>query len=144
MRLARRLRRRRADSSATLRRYISRTCWAAVNESIRLDKSGTRWGTRGDGLRWRQVSGMGEGQVELALEILLGDLEILQGHVRALVTEEFHDGGKADAGAQHLSSVGVSKLVRDNAGGNSDGRHDFLQCSAEPANQHVTAARPRQ
>src|ERR1700687_3085717 len=39
MRLAKRWRRRRAEWSATLRRYISRTCWAAVNESIRLDKS---------------------------------------------------------------------------------------------------------
>jgi hypothetical protein len=41
---------------------------------------------------------MGEGQVELALEILLGDFEVLQSHVRALVTEEFHDAGKTDAG----------------------------------------------
>jgi hypothetical protein len=39
---------------------------------------------------------MGEGQVELALEILLGNLEILQGHVRALMTEEFHHRGKTD------------------------------------------------
>ena len=40
MRLARRSRRRRADLSSTLQRYISRTCWAAINEAIRLDKSG--------------------------------------------------------------------------------------------------------
>jgi hypothetical protein len=40
MRLARRSRSRRADLSSTLRRYISRTCWAAINEAIRLDKSG--------------------------------------------------------------------------------------------------------
>jgi len=44
------------------------------------------------------MSGVSAGQVELALEILLGDLEVLQGHVRALMTEEFHDTGKADAG----------------------------------------------
>ena len=36
-------------------------------------------------------------QLELTLEILLGNFEILQGHVRALVTEELHDAGKADA-----------------------------------------------
>jgi hypothetical protein len=35
--------------------------------------------------------------VEFALQILLGDFEILQGHVRALVAEELHDAGKADA-----------------------------------------------
>src|SRR5207247_1907718 len=39
IRLARRSRRRRVGLSAILRRYISRTCWATVNESIRLDKS---------------------------------------------------------------------------------------------------------
>ena len=61
-----------------------------------------------------------DGKVELSLKILLRDLEILQCHVRALVTEEFDDCRKADARAQHLSSVGVSKLVRDNADGNSD------------------------
>src|SRR5438270_11636025 len=39
IRLERRSSRRRAELSATLRRYISRTCWATVNESIRLGKS---------------------------------------------------------------------------------------------------------
>jgi len=43
------------------------------------------------------MSGVNHGQVELALEILLSDFEILHGHVRALVTEKFHDAGKADA-----------------------------------------------
>ena len=51
------------------------------------------------------MPGMGEGKVELALEILLRDLEVLQSHVRALVTEEFHDTGKADARPKHLRSV---------------------------------------
>jgi hypothetical protein len=56
----------------------------------------TKWGSRGDDPRWRQVSGMSPGQVELALEILLGDLEILQGHLGALMTGEVHNGSKAD------------------------------------------------
>ena len=86
---------------------------------------------------------MGESQVELALEILLGDFEILQSHVRAFVTKEFHDAGKADARPQHLGSVGVSKLVGDDAGGNPGGSRDIPQCSAESANQHETAAWPR-
>ena len=42
------------------------------------------------------------------------------GHVRALVTEEFYNSGKANAGAQHLSPVCVSKLVRHDADGDSD------------------------
>jgi len=90
------------------------------------------------------MPGMGKRKVELALEILLGDLKILQGHMGALVTEELYNRGKADAGAQHLSPVCVSKLVRDDAGGNTDRGHDILQGSAQPTSQHVAAARLRQ
>ena len=60
-------------------------------------------------------------QLKLALEILLGDLDVLHGHVRALVTQQFHDGSEADASTQHLSSIGMTELVRDNASRNSDG-----------------------
>src|ERR1700731_276529 len=38
-RLARRSRRRRGEVSSTLRRNISRTCWAVRRESIRLTRS---------------------------------------------------------------------------------------------------------
>src|SRR5437763_1694315 len=58
------------------------------------------------------MPGMGEGEVEFALEILLGDLEILQSHVRTLVAEEFYNSRKTDAGPQHLRSVSVSQLGR--------------------------------
>jgi hypothetical protein len=58
--------------------------------------------------RWHEVAGMRAGQLELALEILLSNLEVLQSHVWALVTEEFDHGSEADAGAQHLRSVGVA------------------------------------
>jgi hypothetical protein len=63
---------------------------------------------------------------ETLVEIRLGDFEIMQGHMRALVTEEFHDGSKADAGPQQFSGIGVAKLVRDNASGNSSYGHDVL------------------
>ena len=58
----------------------------------------TRWRNGGchPGV-WCEVPGVRPRQLVLALEILLGDFEILQGHVRALVTEQFHDGSKADA-----------------------------------------------
>jgi len=87
---------------------------------------------------------MGESQVEFALEILLGDLKILQGHVGTLVAKEFDHRGKANASAQHLSSICVAKLVRDDAGGNAEGGGDFSQGGTQFANHQVAAARPRQ
>ena len=50
----------------------------------------------------------------------------MHGHVGP-VAEQFHEGGKADAGAKHLSGIGVSKLVRDDAGGDSDGSDGIVQ-----------------
>src|SRR5271157_4413693 len=79
-------------------------------------------------------------QLKLALKILLGDFEVLQSHVRALVAEQFHDGDKADTRAQHLRSIGVSKLVRDNAGSNSSGCGDIPQSCPDSTNKHTTAA----
>ena len=78
--------------------------------------------------------------MELALEILLGDFEILQCHVGTFVAEQFHDGSEADAGSQHFGSIVVAKLVRDNADGNSSRRGDLLQRSAKAANQCISAA----
>jgi hypothetical protein len=60
-------------------------------------------------------------QLKLALEILLGDLDVLHGHVGALMAQEFHDSSEADASTQHLGSIGMAELVRDNASRNSDG-----------------------
>jgi hypothetical protein len=42
---------------------------------------------------------MEKSQVKRAPEILMCDLKVLQGHVRALLAEEFDDRGEADAGA---------------------------------------------
>src|SRR4051794_11104104 len=63
----------------------------------------------------RDVARLGSRKLKLALEVLLCDLDVLHGHVRALVTQQFHDGSEADARPQHLSSIRVAKLVRDNA-----------------------------
>ena len=60
-------------------------------------------------------------QLKLALEILLGDFDVLHGHVGALMTQEFHHSSEADASPQHLSSIGMPELVRDDASRNSDG-----------------------
>jgi hypothetical protein len=48
--------------------------------------------------------------MKLALEILLRDLDILHGHVRALVAQQFHDGSKADTSPQHLSAIGMTAM----------------------------------
>jgi hypothetical protein len=82
--------------------------------------------------------------MEFALEVLLGDLKILQGHVGTPVAEEFYHGGKADARAYHLRSVGVAELVRDDAGRNSEGGYNFSEGGTQSANHLVAAARPRQ
>ena len=72
--------------------------------------------------------------LDAAVEILLGDIEILQSHVRTLVTEEFYYSRKTDAGAEYLRSVRVSKLVGDNAGGNSHRGHNVLQGRTDSTN----------
>ncbi len=90
------------------------------------------------------MSGMGEGQVEFALEILLGDLKILQGHVGTLVAEEFDDCGEAYTGAQHLRSICVPKLVRDDADRNAERGDDFAQGGTQIANHLAAAAQSRQ
>ena len=69
--------------------------------------------------------------MELALEILLGDFEILQCHVGTFVAEQFHDGSEADAGSQHFSSICVSKLVRHDAGRESERVADLVKIVAE-------------
>ena len=90
------------------------------------------------------MPGMGESQVEFALEILLSDLKILQGHVGTFVTKEFDDRGKANASAQHLRSICMSKLVRDDAGGNAERGGDFAQGGTQFANHETAAAQSRQ
>ena len=62
------------------------------------------------------MSGVGARQMILALQVGLGDLEIMQGHVGTFVAEEFHAGGQGDAGAQHLRGICVAHLVRDDVG----------------------------
>ncbi len=90
------------------------------------------------------MSGVGASQMILALQVGLGDLKIMQGHVGTFVAEQFHDGGQGDAGAQHLRGICVAHLVRDDAGADSGRRCDIPQGVAEFAGQHVSATRPRQ
>ncbi len=50
--------------------------------------------------------------VELALQVLLGDLYITQGHADVFVTEQLHQSGKTDTQADHLRGIAVPQLVR--------------------------------
>ena len=73
-----------------------------------------------------RVSGEGDelgrvvaGQMELALQVLLSDFEIAQGHADIFVTEQLHEGGQADAEPEHLRGKGVAQMVRSDVCGNS-------------------------
>ena len=65
-------------------------------------------GTGGQG---NQVAWMLPRQVELALEVLLGDLDIAQRHVGSAMAEQFHQCGQADSGAEHAGRIGVPQHV---------------------------------
>jgi len=57
------------------------------------------------------LRGVLQGEVILALEVLLSDLDIAQSHGNRFVSEQLHQGGKADAEAKHFRCVGVPELV---------------------------------
>ena len=69
------------------------------------------WRRRG----WDKMSGVGASQMIFPLQVGLGDLKIMQGHVGTFVAEQLHDGGQGDAGAEHLRGICVSNLVWDDA-----------------------------
>ena len=71
-------------------------------------------GRLGFGLR-DEVSRLGVGQLEFALQVGQGDIEIQHDHFRGSVIERFHDGRKRNDGTQHLAGIGVSKRVRNDA-----------------------------
>src|SRR5580704_601068 len=60
------------------------------------------------------------------------------------MTEEFHDAGKTYASAEHECGVGVSKLMRDDPGGDSRRGGDFVQRFADSTKQHFPSFGPRQ
>jgi len=57
------------------------------------------------------------GQMILQLEVFLGDLNVTQSHSESLVTEQVHDGGKADAGSEHFCCIGMSQPMGSDASG---------------------------
>ena len=106
-------------------------------------EAGAKRGARGFGLG-NQMPWLGACQVELAAEIGEGHLDIAHGHVGRSVVEQCHQGWKTDARANHLTCVGVSKLVRDEAGGEAERMTHLMQVVAELTHQGLLAARASQ
>ena len=52
------------------------------------------------------------GLMEFALQILLSDLHISQGHADVFVAEQLHQGRKADPEPEHFGREGMPKLVQ--------------------------------
>ena len=71
------------------------------------------------------MPGVRAGQFLLASKIGLGDLYIGHGHFRSAVAEQLHDSGEAHPGIQHFCGVGMSKLMGDDAGGDSGRGNDL-------------------
>ena len=59
--------------------------------------------------------------VKLALQVLLRDVEIAQGHADVCVSQQLHESGQTDTQAQHGSCEGVSKAVGGNRGSAASG-----------------------
>jgi hypothetical protein len=78
--------------------------------------------------------------MQFALQVSEGDIEIQHGHVGRGVTEEFHDGGEIHSGAKHLTGIGVSELVRNDALSNARRGGHLVQVSAEVAQQGLLGA----
>jgi hypothetical protein len=57
------------------------------------------------------------GLMEFALQVLLGDLQVSQGHPDVLVPEELHESRKANSEPKHFGRETVPKAVRCHMGG---------------------------
>ena len=77
------------------------------------------------------MPGFGASQLELALEIGEGDIDVAHGHGRIDVAEQLHQDGEADAGAKHLCGVGMPELMGDDICGKSERVTDLMQVIAE-------------
>src|ERR1700693_1905795 len=84
---------------------------------------------------WGQMSRLRTGQTEFALEVVPGNVDVRHRHPWMFVTEKFHERGYGEARTNHLTCIGVSELVRNDAGGDAGRRTDFVQVVAQLADQ---------
>jgi len=69
----------------------------------------------GAGVLGKRKRGQAVGRVlacamELALQILLGDLEVAQGHADVFVPQQLHESREADAETEHLGGITVATM----------------------------------
>ena len=74
-------------------------------------------------------------RLELVLQIGRGNLDVPHGHPWLLMAEEFHESRYSYARADHLACIGVSELVRNDAGGGTGRGTDFVQVEAQLTDQ---------
>ena len=60
------------------------------------------------------LDGVFAGEMKLALEVSLGDLHVAHGHADAFVSQQIHEGRKADVEADHFRGIGVAEAVGSN------------------------------
>ena len=74
-------------------------------------------------------------QTKLAQQIIRGNLDVPHRHSWVLVAEEFHERRYGYARADHLTRIGVAKLVWHDAGGDTGRSTDFVQVETQLADQ---------
>jgi hypothetical protein len=70
-------------------------------------------GVRGKRERGQAVRCVLACAMELALQILLSDFEITQGHADVFVSQQLHESGEADAETEHLSGITVPAMLHE-------------------------------
>ena len=74
------------------------------------------------------------GFVEFALEVLLGDLHIAQGHLQGRVAEQLHECRKADPEPEHLGRKRMAKTMGSHVGGAAGPLSGLTE---RPAERHI-------
>src|ERR1035437_2220316 len=106
-----------AAARSAVRQVASEHLHYVLSGQQRVDYT-VQAGAGGSEVRFRlgcQVPRLRAGLMKLALQIRQSNLEIQHGHLGRGVTEQLHDRNKLYAGTKHLSGIGVTKLVRNDA-----------------------------
>jgi len=103
------------------------------------DDAGKREGRQTMGSR-RFLAGL----VEFALQVLLGDLHIAQGHPQGRVAEQLHQCREADPKPEHLGRKRMAKAMGIHLGGATGPLGGLSECPAEGHIQSMSTTPARQ